>query len=419
MTITGKERKDLKKARKLLEKESSAIRLVNLFGDAAEDIARHFPEKWKKQMEQTCIVTLEKSWEFSVTTMSGPDIPPESETRHRTYAMVSGAIGGAGIISLFAEIPVTGLIMIRSVADIAKSEGEDFRDFETKIACLQSFALSGDIKDIHTGESGYYASRDLLEKPLDESARYIAKKGLAGIGAPFSAQLAAKLAAKYQAIISAKAAANLIPLAGAIAGLSVNIIFINYFMEKAQGHFIIRRLEKKYGKDEVRQLYKIAETGIMPKSKVSAKETEKLIRRYVYASMGAGLIPIPFLDFAGITGIQIRLLRKLAQMYEIPFSGNMLKTLVGSLIGGAFSASVGVRLGGSLAKLFPVIGQSLAVATVSLSAGASTYAVANVFNRHFSEGGTFLSFDPAGARDFYETMFGKGLDMAMELRNRN
>jgi len=326
--IYGKDLADLKNARQLLEKDSISLRLASLFGDAAETLVRCLPPRYQQRAEEACIVALEKSWEFAMTTMSGPDIPPESQTRHRFYAIISGAIGGAGFISLFAEVPVTTLIMIRSVVDVAKSEGEDFREFETKLACLQAFALGGDVRDAPTGETGYYGSRALLEKPLDESTRYIAKKGFAGIGAPFSAQVAAKIAARYQTVLSAKAAADAIPVAGAIVGLSVNIIFINYFHDKARGHFIIRRLEKKYGANEVRQAYKTSGKRITEKSEQTSKVPDRLIRHHVYASMGMGMIPIPFLDFIGVAGLQLSLVRKLAQFYNIPFSKDMVKPLM-------------------------------------------------------------------------------------------
>ncbi|MDM8540379.1 EcsC family protein [Desulfococcaceae bacterium HSG9] len=417
MKIIKNDLADLKKARKLLEKDSFAIRLANLFGDAAEDTVRLFPKIWRTRIEQSCIVALEKSWEFSMTTMSDSNHPPESERRHRFYAILSGAIGGAGIISLFAEVPVTTLIIMRSVADVAKSEGEDFRQFDTKLACLQSFALSGDVTDVPAGEkSGYYASRTLLEKPLDESARYIAKKGFAGIGAPFSAQLLAKFAVRFQTFMTAKAAANVVPAAGAIMGLTVNIIFINYFQDKARGHFIIRRLEKKYGAETVRQKYKDVETGVMAKPEFSSAKTDRLIRHHVYASMGVGLIPIPFVDFAGVAGIQFNLLRKLAQSYNVPFSKNIVKTLIGALAGGSFPATLGTQLGGSLAKMIPGIGQTFGVAAVTASAGASTYAVGKVFNRHFAHGGTLLSFDPEATKAFYEEMLKEGREIVAGCR---
>ncbi len=253
--INGKDLSDLKRAKTLLEKESLAVKMANLFGDAAEKAVRVLPDAYQKFVEIYTVAAIGKSWEFTMTTMPASDIPSEHERRHRLYAIISGAVGGVGIMTLFAELPVTTVIMLRAVADIAKEEGEDYSLIETKLACLEVFAFGNEAVDKDTGVIGYYAIRASLEKPIQESSRYIAKKGVAGMGAPFAAQLIAKIAARYQTAVSAKIAARVVPAAGAIIGAAVNIVFINLFQDKARGHFIVRRLERKYGDEEVRRVY--------------------------------------------------------------------------------------------------------------------------------------------------------------------
>lgn len=154
------------------------------------------------------------------------------------------------------------------------------------------------------------------------------------------------------------------------------------------------------------------------KKELTETDVDRLIRKHVYVSMGIGLVPIPFLDFVGVTGAQLNLLRNLAQVHNVPFSKDMVKNLIGSLIGGAFPASVGARIGGSMVKIIPGIGQLLGAVGVSAVAGASTYAIGKVFNRHFVEGGTFLSFDVEKARAFYEEMFQEGQSVAAEMKDR-
>ena len=158
------------------------------------------------------------------------------------------------------------------------------------------------------------------------------------------------------------------------------------------------------------------EGGETPKETAEMPGADKLIRNHVYAAMAVGLIPLPFLDFAGVTGVQLNLMRKLAQIYNIPFSKDMVKNLIGALIGGAFPASAGVQVGGSIAKIIPGIGHIAGTASVVIVAGAATYAIGKVFNRHFSEGGTFLSFDPEEARAYYEEMFREGQEVAAEIK---
>lgn len=144
--------------------------------------------------------------------------------------------------------------------------------------------------------------------------------------------------------------------------------------------------------------------------------TDSIIRKHVYIAMGISLIPVPFVDFIGVTGAQLNLLRNLAKAYNVPFSKDMVKTLIAALLGGAAPASIGAQLGGSLAKTVPVIGLPLGIAGTSAVGGAATYAVGKVFNRHFAEGGTFLTFDPEEARAFYAEMFKEGGKVAADLK---
>jgi len=414
MKITGKELADLKKARDLLEKDSIAIRAANLFGDAAEWCVRCFPEMYQKRVETYSVMAVEKSYEFSETTLA---LIPESQEQHRNYAIISGAIGGVGILTLFVELPVTTVIMIRSVADIARKEGFDCKQYETRMSCLESFALGGEAVDRDKGESGYYLSRSLLGKPLEESGRYIAKKGLAGMGAPFTAQVLAKLAARYQTFVSVKAASAAVPVAGAVVGAAINILFINYFREKAQGHFIVRGLEKKYGCEEVKHEYESIHLKALLPIEVPEEETDKIIRHHVWASAGVAMIPLPLADFAGLTVIQLNLIRKLADRFNVPFLKGAVKNILSAIVGSAVPATVSSPLAASLMKFFPIAGQGIGVATMPVIAGASTYAVGKVFVQHFASGGTFLTFDPKKVRAYYSEMFEEGKEIAGDGEN--
>lgn len=150
----------------------------------------------------------------------------------------------------------------------------------------------------------------------------------------------------------------------------------------------------------------------------AAENPDTIIRNHLIAAMAAGLIPVPLLDFVGISGIQLNLLRKLAKVYNIPFSDDMVKNLIAALIGGSLPASLGPYLWGSIAKVFPGPGSVVGAVSTSAVGGASTYAVGKAFNRHFAEGGTFLSFDPEKAKAFYAEMLKEGQNLASELKKK-
>jgi hypothetical protein len=170
--------------------------------------------------------------------------------------MATGAGGGSlGLPALAVELPVTTTIMLRSIADIARSEGEPVSQLETKLACLEVFALGGSAKSDDGTETGYFFVRATLARTISEAAQYIAEKGIAKEGAPVLVRLIAVLASRFGVIVSEKVAAQAIPLIGAAGGALINTIFIDHFQNMARGHFIIRRLERQYGTEFVRQEY--------------------------------------------------------------------------------------------------------------------------------------------------------------------
>ena len=143
--------------------------------------------------------------------------------------------------------------------------------------------------------------------------------------------------------------------------------------------------------------------------------TEKTVRNHVIASMGVGLIPIPIVDLAGITGVQLNMLKKLADAYDIPFSQEMVKNILGSLVGGSIPV-IFARTFASLVTGIPIIGQTTGVLAMPILAGATTYAVGKVFVQHFASGGTFLTFNPEKVRDYYTEMLKEGQDVATKIK---
>jgi EcsC protein family len=170
--------------------------------------------------------------------------------------MASGAAGGAfGLATLPIELPVSTIIMLRAIAEIARSEGEDPSDPEAALSCIQVFALGGRAGSTDASESGYFAVRGILAKSVSEAARFVAERGLIEEGAPIVVRFVSQVASRFGVVLTQKIAAQALPIVGALGGASVNYLFIEHFQETAQGHFTVRRLERTYGKDIVRAEY--------------------------------------------------------------------------------------------------------------------------------------------------------------------
>lgn len=140
-------------------------------------------------------------------------------------------------------------------------------------------------------------------------------------------------------------------------------------------------------------------------------EANSLIKNYVIAATGLGLVPVPLVDLGGLMALQIKLVHGLASHYEVPFKENIGKSLITSLLSGAGSV-IGVMGLSSLAKAIPVLGTLGGGASVAISAGAVTYAVGQVFANHFESGGTLLNFDPKKMRELFKRKVKEGEDVA-------
>ena len=142
-----------------------------------------------------------------------------------------------------------------SIADIARSEGENLSSAESQLACLEVFALGGPTSDDDAAESGYFAIRTALAGAVSEAASYIASTEAAKEGGPALIRLVTQIAARFSIPVTEKAAAQAVPIIGAAGGALINTLFIDHFQDIARGHFVIRRLENIYGYKIVKSTY--------------------------------------------------------------------------------------------------------------------------------------------------------------------
>jgi uncharacterized protein (DUF697 family) len=121
--------------------------------------------------------------------------------------------------------------------------------------------------------------------------------------------------------------------------------------------------------------------------------------------MGAGLIPVPFVDLAAVSGLQLKMLYELSKIYGVSFERNRGKAVIGSLIGSVVPGALSFGAAGSALKAVPAVGALAGTPAMVLFCGASTWAVGKVFIQHFESGGTFLNFDPDQVRDYFKAQF--------------
>ena len=131
-------------------------------------------------------------------------------------------------------------------------------------------------------------------------------------------------------------------------------------------------------------------------------EASRLVKKYVYWSTGAGLLPLPLVGPAAVLGVQLKMLSELSRLYRVPFSKQRGKALIAALAGGVGAAAIGWPVAAHvLSAVFPPSWPVLPAACAT-TASAVTYAMGRVFTHHFELGGTLLDFRPADTRALFE-----------------
>lgn len=255
---------DLQWAHRHLEHPSLAARLSSVVGVPIENALKLLPQSWYKRLEKATELSIRKALSLTITSMEKLPPDPAHDNLHKFLAGCTGAIGGfLGPIMLLAELPVTTALMLRSIADIAHSQGEDLSTEDARIACMQVFALGGRTKEDEAADTGYYGLRITLSLHFTNTLLYTGKP-IADAHVPVGVNLMRGIASRFGIVISDKTAAQMVPVVGAISGALLNLVFMQHFQDTARGHFIVRRLERAYGSDHIKAEYE----------RISLRETE-------------------------------------------------------------------------------------------------------------------------------------------------
>ena len=248
---------DLRTARHLLENPGLAARMTNLIGTPIEKGLDMLPAGWSARIGDLTRTALSKATEAAIFTLDDAPGSKSADRWHKWGAAITGGVGGFfGIAGLAVELPISTTLMMRSIAAIARSEGESLQDAGTRQACLSVFALGGQSTSDNAAESGYYAARVALVQAVAQAADYLAAQAAVDSAtAPAIARLISAVADRFGIQVTEKLAAQAIPALGAAGGALVNTLFIDHFQDMARGHFTVRRLERKYGEQAVHAAY--------------------------------------------------------------------------------------------------------------------------------------------------------------------
>jgi hypothetical protein len=239
-----------------LEHPSYAARVSSLLGLPLEQALRLLPRPWCERLHAAARRAIERATAVAVTSLSAAPGRPAGTGAHRLLAMGSGAVGGYfGLPGMIVELPVSTVLMLRAIADIARSQGEDPASPETQLACVSVFAFGSRSDEDRYAEIGYYEVRTALALHLSSAMERIVQQGAKAETLPATVEIARLIARRFGVVVSDKAAAHLVPVVGATTGALINVIFMQHFQAVGRGHFTVRRLERQYGKEAVEAAY--------------------------------------------------------------------------------------------------------------------------------------------------------------------
>jgi uncharacterized protein (DUF697 family) len=125
----------------------------------------------------------------------------------------------------------------------------------------------------------------------------------------------------------------------------------------------------------------------------------ELVDRFSVWAGVAGLIPLPFVDALAVGGLQVQMLRRVSQLYDVQFSENRGKALIASLAGTMIPVTSGMGAASAL-KGVPILGMVASAFVMPVLSAGATYAIGKAFIQHFESGGTLLDFNPPDYKEF-------------------
>jgi hypothetical protein len=239
-----------------LEKQNFAARLADYAGQPVEKVLRSMPKAATREFNRIVETAMLRCLNVAIRSIDQSAKRPPASGLSSLVAGINGGISGFfGVAALPIELPLTTALMLRAIADTARHYGEDLSQLEARLACVEVFALGTRGSSQKRLDVGYFATRTVLARLAGAASTQLIERSTVSASTPVVNSFISEIVSRFGVVVSERFAASAVPVLGAVGGATINVIFMNHFQRVAQGHFIIRRLERLYGDATVRREY--------------------------------------------------------------------------------------------------------------------------------------------------------------------
>jgi len=159
------------------------------------------------------------------------------------------------------------------------------------------------------------------------------------------------------------------------------------------------------GKDDVKL---VGSSGAAAKiSDETRAKVQEIIKNRALLAAGLGLVPVPVLNFASATVVQIAMVQSITKLCNIEAKKSWIKNIISSVLGGFTSVGLSQLAAGKLGAA-PIVGASLAVISAPVVNGLTTYALGHMFLRYFESEDGFLKTNFKALGGWFKEGFKEG-----------
>lgn len=282
--VSQSEKEFILEAVRFFEQPSVMMKSLSWLGSRIESTQKMLPEAVQTKIAQASKTAIEKALEAALKSLKKEDdvkktlssallSAKESRVRHMASVAFTGAVGGAfGFASTLVELPVTTVILLRGIADVAQKMGFDVNDPEVALECLYVFSFGTKSKNDDALNASYYSAKLAFTHTMKQASSSLLKAsvgellaGLKGGAAPALTKVVAHVAERFEINVTEKIVAQGAPVIGAIGGSVINSLFADYYYNCAKFHFGLMKLEKSHSVETVKSFFEQERTRLTTK----------------------------------------------------------------------------------------------------------------------------------------------------------